>query len=215
MPGNSSLSGNPLHSVRTRFLDYIGLDYYDPFACRAGCRSSGIMSSRTGRSAPGCFATVTSKWWDWRVLPRGLAIFSASTMRKNSGRPVLIAENGMALRHRVDGHEAVAAAGRTRMTCSRFLRLHCMRSPGSWPTECRLLSATCTGRCSITTNGAPIPAFWTLLPRLCAWADRLAEDPAGDRPSETYASLIPGGAGHEQLSIPMRLCRRVVSRIRD
>ena len=41
-------------------------------------------------------ATVTSKWWDWRVLPRGLHFF-CQHYAEDFGRPVLIAENGMAL----------------------------------------------------------------------------------------------------------------------
>ena len=46
-------------------------------------------------------ATVTSKWWDWRVFPRGLHFF-CEFYAQDFRRPVLIAENGMALRRRAD-----------------------------------------------------------------------------------------------------------------
>jgi beta-glucosidase/6-phospho-beta-glucosidase/beta-galactosidase len=65
-------------------------------------------------------ATVTSKWWDWRVLPRGLHFF-CKHYAEDFGRPVLIAENGMALRRRPDRADRQR---RDRMTRSQFLRLH-------------------------------------------------------------------------------------------
>jgi hypothetical protein len=66
-----------LHAApRAQTLDYIGLDYYDPFAAHAfrlpvfWDHEFKNKSFRTW-----VLATVTSKWWDWRVLPRGLHFF--------------------------------------------------------------------------------------------------------------------------------------------
>ena len=108
---------------RTRFLDYIGIDYYDPFAAHA-FRFPVIWDhefiNRSFRSW--MLATITSKWWDWRVLPRGLHFF-CKYYAEDFGRAVLIAENGMALRRRPDARFR-RKPRRDRMTRSQFLRLH-------------------------------------------------------------------------------------------
>jgi beta-glucosidase len=108
---------------RTRFLDYIGIDYYDPFAAHAfrlPVLWDHEFKNRSFRSW--MLATVTSKWWDWRVLPRGLHFF-CKYYATDFGRPVLIAENGMALRRRVNARPT-RRRRRDRMTRSQFLRLH-------------------------------------------------------------------------------------------
>jgi beta-glucosidase/6-phospho-beta-glucosidase/beta-galactosidase len=174
---------------RTRFLDYIGLDYYDPFAAHAfrlPVLWDHEFKNRSFRSW--MLATVTSKWWDWRVLPRGLHFF-CKHYAEDFGRPVLIAENGMALRRRVDGHKSWRVR-RDRMTRSQFLRLHVHEVA------------------KIVADGVPLVGYlhWSLFdnyewgtytPRFGLYAidfakglDRLVENPAGDRPAETYAALI-------------------------
>ena len=174
---------------RTRFLDYIGLDYYDPFAAHAfrlPVLWDHEFKNRSFRSW--MLATVTSKWWDWRVLPRGLHFF-CKHYAEDFGRPVLIAENGMALRRRTDGREPWRAR-RDRMTRSQFLRLHVHEVA------------------KIVGEGVPLVGYlhWSLFdnyewgtytPRFGLYTidfekslDRLVESPAGDRPSEAYASLI-------------------------
>jgi len=178
---------------RTRFFDYLGLDYYDPFAAHAfrlPVLWDHEFKNRSFRSW--MLATVTSKWWDWRVLPRGLHFF-CEHYAEDFGRPVLIAENGMALRRRTDGRTPWSSR-RDRMTRSQFLRLHVHE-------VARIVKA-----------GVPLVGYlhWSLFdnyewgtytPRFGLYSidiprnlDRCVEDPAGDRPAETYAALIAESA---------------------
>jgi beta-glucosidase/6-phospho-beta-glucosidase/beta-galactosidase len=174
---------------RTRFLDYIGLDYYDPFAAHA-FRIPRLwdheFKNRSFRSW--MLATVTSKWWDWRVLPRGLHFF-CKYYAEDFGRCVLIAENGMALRRRTDSRSRPRSR-RDRMTRSQFLRLHVHEVA------------------KICADGVPLAGYlhWSLFdnyewgtytPRFGLYSidfprslERQVEDPDGDRPAETYAALI-------------------------
>lgn len=181
---------------RTRFLDYIGLDYYDPFAAHAfrlPVLWDHEFKNRSFRSW--MLATVTSKWWDWRVLPRGLHFF-CKHYAEDFGRAVLIAENGMALRRRTDGCDP-ARHRRDRMTRSQFLRLHVHEVA------------------KIVAEGVPLAGYlhWSLFdnyewgtytPRFGLFSidlprslERRIEDPAGDRPAETYAALIAHFQGAE------------------
>lgn len=172
---------------RARLLDYIGLDYYDPFAAHAfrlPVLWDHEFKSRSLRTW--MLATVTSKWWDWRVLPRGLHFF-CKYYAEDFARPVLIAENGMALRRRLDGRDRPRRDGMTR---SQFLRLHVHEVQ------------------RIVRDGIPLVGYlhWSLFdnyewgtytPRFGLYSidftrslDRLPTDPDGDAPSETYARLI-------------------------
>ncbi|HEY2343630.1 MAG TPA: family 1 glycosylhydrolase, partial [Chthoniobacteraceae bacterium] len=174
-------------SPRARVLDYIGLDYYDPFAAhmfRLPVWWDHEFKNKSFRSW--VLATVTSKWWDWRVLPRGLHFF-CKYYAQDFGRPVLIAENGMALRRRPDNR---ASKRRDRMRRSDFLRLHVREVV------------------KIVKDGVPLAGYlhWSLFdnyewgtftPRFGLFSldfqsgtERLAEDHTGDRPSETYATLV-------------------------
>ena len=174
-------------SPRKRLFDYIGLDYYDPFtahAFRLPALWDHEFKNKSFRSW--VMNTITSKWWDWRVLPRGLHFFCGYYSR-DLGRPVLIAENGMALRRRADNQ----ATNRTdKLKRSQFLRLHVHEV------------------CRIVTEGIPLIGYlhWSLFdnyewgsltPRFGLYSldytkgtDRLVEDQLGDRPSETYKQLI-------------------------
>lgn len=172
---------------RTRFIDYIGIDYYDPFAAHAfrlPVLWDHEFKNRSLRSW--MLATVTSKWWDWRVLPRGLHFF-CKHYAEDFGRSVLIAENGMALRRQPGSPKHVR---RDRMTRSQFLRLHVHEVA------------------KIRADGVPLAGYlhWSLFdnyewgtytPRFGLYSidfpdsvERHVEDPDGDRPAETYAALI-------------------------
>ena len=65
--------------------------------------------------------SVTSKWWDWRILPDGMRFFCDYYSKEFGNRPVLIVENGMAVRRRSDNKNTLR---RDRMTRSHFLRVH-------------------------------------------------------------------------------------------
>lgn len=170
------------------FLDYIGIDYYDPFMAhlfrlpRFGDYRQGDTSLRAWM-----MNSVTSKWWDWRVLPQGLDFFCTYYSSDFGGRDILIAENGMAINRERDN---TLHARRDGMTRSQFLRLHVHE-------VCRLVS-----------RGVPIVGYlhWSLFdnyewgsysPRFGLYSidyttglDRLATDPSGDTPAATYAKLI-------------------------
>lgn len=183
----SSLLEDLYASPRAGVMDYIGLDYYDPFAAHAfrlPVLWDHEFKNKSFRSW--VLATVTSKWWDWRVLPRGLHFFCQCYSR-DYRRPILIAENGMALRRRPDNR---TSQRRDRMRRSDFLRLHVHEVV------------------KIVSEGIPLVGYlhWSLFdnyewgsytPRFGIYSidfaqgtDRLEEDPHGDKPSETYAQLI-------------------------
>jgi beta-glucosidase/6-phospho-beta-glucosidase/beta-galactosidase len=171
-----------------RVIDYIGLDYYDPFAAHAfrlPVLWDHEFKNRSFRAW--VLATVTSKWWDWRVLPAGLHFF-CKYYAEDFGRPVLIAENGMAIRRRRN-NEGLNPR-RDKITRSEFIRRHV--------TEVQRIRA----------EGVPLVGYlhWSLFdnyewgsytPRFGLYAldyaknlDRCVEDPWGDKPSETYSELV-------------------------
>lgn len=175
-------------SPRARVFDYLGLDYYDPFtahAFRLPVFWDHEFKNKSFRSW--VLNTITSKWWDWRVLPRGLHFFCQHYSADFGNRPVLIAENGMAHRRRPDNSNS---RRRDRISRSQFLRLHVHEVT------------------RIVNDGIPLIGYlhWSLVdnyewgsftPRFGLYsldytqgADRLVEDHTGDRPSETYAALI-------------------------
>lgn len=168
--------------------DVIALDYYDPFAAHAfrlPVLWDHEFKNRSFRAW--VLATVTSKWWDWRVLPAGLRFF-CTYYAQEYRQPVLIAENGMAIRRRRDNRGL--APRRDKITRSEFLRLHI--------SEVRAMRA----------DGVPLVGYlhWSLFdnyewgsftPRFgldsidyAHGLDREKVDPWGDEPSRTYAELI-------------------------
>ena len=177
-------------SPRSRVIDYLALDYYDPFMAhifRLPSLGDHEFKNKTFRAW--LEASIVSKWWDWRILPRGLHFFCGYYSRDFGGCDVLIAENGMALRRRPDNHHTHR---RDRFTRSAFLRLHIH--------EVR----------RIVADGIPLIGYmhWSLFdnyewgsftPRFGLFSldytrdtGRLVEDHLGDRPSETYAALVRG-----------------------
>jgi len=168
--------------------DMIALDYYDPFAAHAfrlPVLWDHEFKNRSFRAW--VLASVTSKWWDWRVLPAGLRFF-CTYYAQEYRQPILIAENGLAIRRRRDNRGL--APRRDKITRSEFLRRHLA--------EVRALRA----------EGIPLAGYlhWSLFdnyewgsftPRFGLDAidytrglDRSATDPWGDNPSRTYAELI-------------------------
>jgi beta-glucosidase/6-phospho-beta-glucosidase/beta-galactosidase len=174
-------------SPRERLLDYIGLDYYDPFAAHAFRLPVWWDHEFRNRSFHSWMMnSITSKWWDWRVLPRGLHFF-CENYSSEFELPVLIAENGMALRRRTDQRHAQR---RDRMTRSQFLRLHVHEV-----TRIRKRGVPLIGylHWSLFDNyewGTYTPRFGLFSLDYATGTDRLVEDHFGDRPSETYARLI-------------------------
>ncbi|HSH38186.1 MAG TPA: family 1 glycosylhydrolase [Chthoniobacterales bacterium] len=179
-------------SPRPRLIDYLGLDYYDPFAAHAFRLPVWWDHEFKNRSFHAWIMnSITSKWWDWRVLPRGLQFF-CENYSSELGLPVLIAENGMALRRRPEQRHATR---RDRMTRSQFLRLHVHEV-----TRIRNRGVPLIGylHWSLFDNyewGTYTPRFGLFSIDYAAGTERLVEDHFGDRPSETYARLIAEARG--------------------
>ena len=169
-------------------MDYLALDYYDPFTAHT-FRLPSIRDHEFRNKSFHSWAmnSVTCKWWDWRVLPRGLHFFCSHYSADFSNRPVLIAENGMALQRRVDN---AATHRRDRMTRSEFLELHVneverMRREG--------LPLIGYLHWSLFDNyewGTFTPRFGLYSLDYTRGTERIAIDQQGDRPVDTYRALI-------------------------
>ncbi len=90
-------------------LDYIAFDYYDPFIAHVLRWPRGHDLFHKHRQLPmpirppfheRFLDSITNKWWDWKLLPEGLAYFVHISERFDL--PIVIAENGMA--NRSDPH---------------------------------------------------------------------------------------------------------------
>ncbi len=175
-------------SPRKRVFDYLGLDYYDPFAAhmfRPPTWADLEIAPLNLRAW--VMECLTSKWWDWRLLPEGMHFF-CSYYAKEFGRPVLIAENGMAHLRRSDNSRL--GLRRDRHNRSEFLRRHLAEVRNLRREGCPLLGYM---HWSLTDNyewGSYSPRFGLFSIDYERGAERLVEDHLGDRPSETYKGLI-------------------------
>jgi beta-glucosidase/6-phospho-beta-glucosidase/beta-galactosidase len=177
-------------SPRERVFDYLALDYYDPFTAHI-FRLPSWWDLELGNKSFHSWVmnAVSSKWWDWRVLPRGLHFFCRYYAEDFMGRPILIAENGMAMRRKTDNS---TSHRRDRVTRSQFLSLHIREAV------------------NIVREGIPLIGYlhWSLFdnyewgtytPRFGLYsldyqkgAERIPVDHHGDCPSKSYADLIKG-----------------------
>jgi 6-phospho-beta-galactosidase len=175
-------------SPRDSTLDLIAIDYYDPFTAHL-FKMPRLVDFSFGHSD--LINTIKysffSRWWDWRVLPEGLSLFSEFYINDYNSKPLLIAENGMAHRRYKNNHIIQRRDGVLR---SQYLVLH-------------------VGEVlSMLRRGIPIMGYmhWSLFDNY-EWGsyaarfglysldytkgvERSAYDPYGDCPSETYASLV-------------------------
>ncbi|MBV9276391.1 MAG: glycoside hydrolase family 1 protein [Verrucomicrobia bacterium] len=173
---------------RVTTFDFLGLDYYDPFAAhvfRLPVWWDHEFKDKNFRSW--LMNNITSKWWDWRVLPAGMRFFCESYSKDYAGRPVLIAENGMALRRKLDnrvGHR------RDRMTRSQFLRVHIEEVVRMVRAEIPLIGYLHWSLFDNYEWGSFTPRFGLYSIDYEQGRDRMLEDYFGDIPSVTYAQLI-------------------------
>jgi 6-phospho-beta-galactosidase len=176
-------------SPRPQVIDYLAIDYYDPFIAhifRLPLFSD--FEFKTKELRAWLMSGITSKWWDWRSLPEGLHFFCQYYSQDLGDRPLLIAENGMALRRKPDN--SVATHRPDQLRRSQFLEAHIQQIR-------RLLqeSVPVIGymHWSLTDNyewGSYTPRFGLFTIDFTTGSDRLSEDHLGDRPSETYARLV-------------------------
>lgn len=175
-------------SKRSRVMDYLGLDYYDPFTGHLFRPPSFHDLEFKNKSLTGhMMAGLSRKWWDWHVLPQGLHFFS-SYYASEFHLGVLIAENGMALRCKWDN--TLKSPRRDKVTRSEFLRAHVGEVQRLRADGVPMLGYL---HWSITDNyewGSYTPRFGLFSIDYQDNARRKVEDPFGDRPSETYAKLV-------------------------
>ena len=181
-------------------LDYLAFDYYDPFSAHL-FRWPRVRDWLEGKNQPfgGFRASFFSKWWDWRVLPEGLAFFAELLATNYPQKRLLIAENGMAHRRDLDNTTVPRRDGLLR---SEFIRLH----------------VEVVDR--IRTSGVPLMGYlhWSLFDNY-EWGtysarfglfsldytqdtERRAEDHHGDCPSEAYARAIQAARGGARVVEP-------------
>lgn len=180
-------------SPRARLIDYVALDYYDPFMAHA-FRLPVFWDHEFKNKTLWAWleACVVSKWWDWRVLPRGLHFFCGYYSRDLGSREVLIAENGMALRRRPDNEHTVR---RDRFTRSRYLALHIHEVTRMVHDGIPLIGYLHWSLFDNYEWGSFTPRFGLLSLDYTRSTGRLLEDHLGDRPSETYAALVREARG--------------------
>ena len=182
-------------SPRSRVFDYLAIDYYDPFIAHVFRLPSFSDFEFEPLDFRGWLMSgITSKWWDWRCLPEGLHFF-CSLYSRMFGKvvdadfcPILIAENGMALRRKPDN--SVAARRSDQIHRSQFLEEHVAQVSRLLDEKIPLLGYL---HWSLTDNyewGSYTPRFGLFSLDFEQGTDRLVEDHLGDRPSETYARLI-------------------------
>lgn len=175
-------------SKRACVLDYLGLDYYDPFTGHLFRPPSFADLEFKSKTVHGRLVdSLASKWWDWHVLPEGLHFF-CEYYWKEFQRPILIAENGMSLRRKVDnspGHPR-----RDKLTRSEFLIAHLKQVKRLREDGVPMLGYM---HWSITDNyewGSYTPRFGLYTIDYTRNSERLPVDYLGDRPSETYRRLV-------------------------
>jgi beta-glucosidase len=182
-------------SPRAQVFDYLAIDYYDPFIAHIfRLPSFSDFEFRVKDIRGWLMSGITSKWWDWRCLPEGLHFFCqfyAKTLSwdgANYRYPILIAENGMALRRRPDN--SVATHRTDQMRRSYFLEAHVQQVQRLLDEGIPMLGYL---HWSLTDNyewGSYTPRFGLYTVDYKQGGARLVEDHLGDRPAETYARLI-------------------------
>jgi len=176
-------------SKRARALDYLAVDYYDPFLLHLFRPPTFTdlefpSGSLHGRLMDG----LSSKWWDWHILPGGLHAFCSHYAEAFPGLGILIAENGMA--HRCKADNTACSPRRDRVLRSDFLEAHLREVRRIMDEGIPLLGYL---HWSVTDNyewGSFSPRFGLFRVDYSNGLTRHAEDNHGDTPSLTYARLI-------------------------
>jgi beta-glucosidase/6-phospho-beta-glucosidase/beta-galactosidase len=174
-------------SPRSRLIDFIGLDYYDPFAAHIfRLPVWWDHESRSRSFHDWVMASVTAKWWDWSVLPSGLRFFCKHYC-EDFGRPILIAENGMALRRRFNNEYFPR---RDKLTRSEFIRAHVNEVERMVDEGMPIFGYLHWSLFDNYEWGSFTPRFGLFALDYQKGADRLPVDFLGDCPSQTYSALV-------------------------
>lgn len=175
-------------SPREKVMDYIALDYYDPFSAHIFRPPVWWDHEFKNKSIPAWLMnTISSKWWDWRVLPQGLHFFCQYYSEDFQARPILIAENGMALRCKVDNK---VSHRRDQITRSQYLELHFQEMVSILQESIPVIGYLHWSLFDNYEWGTYTPRFGLFSIDYQQGANRIPVDHLGDCPSETYANLI-------------------------
>ncbi len=176
-------------SKRSQVCDYFGLDYYDPFTAHIfRLPAFNDFEFQPNGLHSWLMSGLTSKWWDWRALPEGLYFFCQYYADCFAPLPLLIAENGMALRRKPDN--TIVAPRQDRLRRSDFLKAHVQQVRKLLADGVPLQGYM---HWSLTDNyewGSYTPRFGLFAINFENGTHRLEVDHLGDRPSKTYATLI-------------------------
>jgi beta-glucosidase/6-phospho-beta-glucosidase/beta-galactosidase len=179
-------------------LDYIAFDYYDPFIAHAVRWPSWRDFDRRKRSfRDWVLESIASKWWDWHMLPEGLVFFVKQL--ECYGLPLLIAENGMALRRLPDNRPFQRKDNLTR---SNYLREHVRVVSRLVELGHPLIGYMHWSLFDNYEWGSFAPRFGLFSLDYTVYPARHAVDVTGDNPSATYRQEISDA--HEQLTAAAR-----------
>ena len=174
---------------RDSCLDFLGLDYYDPFASHVFRFPDFSDLEFHSRSLVEHMVDVLgSKWWDWHFLPEGLEAFCGYYAKAFPKLGILIAENGMAHRCPLDNSSIMPR--KDGLLRSGFLEAHLRQIRAMQDRGVNLLGYL---HWSLTDNyewGSYTPRFGLYRIDFTKSLSRLAVDQFGDNPSQTYARLI-------------------------
>lgn len=170
-------------------LDYLGVDYYDPFLSHAlRLPDFSDLEFKSRSISAHLFDVLSSKWWDWHFLPEGLTAFCTFYAKAFPGLGILIAENGMSQRCSQDNSSS--GPRRDGLTRSDYLEAHLLEVRRLLDRGVPLLGYL---HWSLTDNyewGSFTPRFGLFRIDFPRGLERLAVDHLGDNPSQTYARLV-------------------------
>ena len=171
-----------------QLLDYIAIDYYDPFSAHS-FRFPVFWDHEFKHKSLRAWimSSITSKWWDWTILPRGLYFFCRYYADEFPHRPLVIAENGMALRRCRNNQYSHR---RDNVSRSEFLRLHIEEVTRIVRDEIPLIGYMHWSLFDNYEWGTYSPRFGLYSLNYQTGTARLERDHHGDTPAETYALLI-------------------------
>jgi beta-glucosidase/6-phospho-beta-glucosidase/beta-galactosidase len=174
---------------RDRALDYLGVDYYDPFLSHAlRLPDFSDLEFKSQSISAHLFDVLTSKWWDWHFLPEGMTAFCSYYAKAFPGLGILIAENGMSQRCSRDN--TTGGPRPDGLTRSDYLVAHFREVRRMLDNGVPLLGYL---HWSLTDNyewGSFTPRFGLYRIDFARGLERLAVDHLGDNPSQTYARLV-------------------------
>jgi beta-glucosidase/6-phospho-beta-glucosidase/beta-galactosidase len=172
-------------------LDYIAFDYYDPFIAHAlRWPTWRDFESRKRSFRDWMLESVASKWWDWHMLPEGLGFFARHLSRY--GLPMLIAENGMALR-RLPDHRIFKRSDN--IARSQYLREHVQAVGRLVEKGLPLIGYLHWSLFDNYEWGSFSPRFGLFSLDYRVYPTRHSVDGMGDNPSATYTEEIAAVRG--------------------